>query len=300
MQHPDLPDVLYKYASPSTSLLVLTNGRMRWSSPGLFNDPAEFQRMPRFEPSLTDAQRLLPAKLMQLALARSGIEDSGLSPKIRLLVELVGKLLASGLGKAEIESGLISNLPDADIKAEAELRAFFQQLDHSKARILCLTTEFNNDAMWANYAQDNTGCAFGFRHIPSLSTPLLAAKPVAYTDERPIAGAGLDFLLSGDNSGLRRKIFESVCFTKRASWSYEREWRVLTWRDEEATAHGDYKFYASELESVTLGSRSTQAHEDSVSALMRTAYPHAALYRIGMVNGEPRRKPVNLTGTTDS
>ena len=294
MQHPDLPSVLYKYASPSTVSLILGNGKLRWSSPALFNDPAEFQRMPRFEPSIAEAHRLLPAKLVQLALNGSGIEETGFSRSTRLLVECIREFDARGMSRQEIESGLRSDVPDGDSKVEDELTSFFHRLDHSKARILCLTTEFNNDAMWANYAGGSTGCALGFRHIPSLSTPLLAALPVTYSDEKPVAGSGLDFLLYGDSSGLRKKTFKSVCFTKRASWSYEREWRVLTWRHDEAESYGDYKFHPAELESVTLGIRASPDHEASVAASLKTAYPHAELFKIRLVNGEPCRDRIDL------
>ncbi len=294
MQHPDLPNVLYKYASPSTARLVLGNGKLRWSSPSLFNDPAEFQRMPRFEPSLAEAHKLLPAKLVQLALTGSAIEETAFSSSARLLVGFIRAFDAHGMSRQEIEAALAADLPTGDIRVEEELTAFFQKLDHSKARILCLTTEFNNDAMWANYAAGSTGCALGFRHIRSLDTPLLAALPVAYTDEKPVAGSGLDFLLYGDNSGLRRKTFKSVCFTKRASWSYEREWRVLTWRDDEVESFGDYKFHPSELESVTLGVRASADYEASISALLEGTYPHADLYRIRLVKGEPHRERFGL------
>ena len=163
--------------------------------------------------------------------------------------------------------------------------------------MLCVTTEYDNDAMWANYAENHTGCVLGFKHIEELSTPLLVAQPVKYSEERPIVGSGLDFLLYGDSSELGRRTLEAVCFTKKIGWSYESEWRVLTWRpNEHDLKHGDYRFYPEELESITLGARTSPATEAKVRQLMLAKYPSAILYRVALKNGETVRTKVSQTG----
>jgi hypothetical protein len=157
--------------------------------------------------------------------------------------------------------------------------------------VLCVAAEYDNDAMWANYAANHTGCVLGFRHIEQLSTPLLEAQPVTYSEGRPVVGSGVDFLLYGDTSELRERTLKAVCFTKKSAWSYECEWRVLTWRPNEADRqYGDYHFHGEELESVTLGARSSQETEAKVREFLLSKYPPSTtLYRIGVTNGEAVR-----------
>ena len=56
----DVPEPLFKYTTFDTAILILRTGRLRWSSPLLFNDLSEFQRIPRFEPSLDEGLSKFP------------------------------------------------------------------------------------------------------------------------------------------------------------------------------------------------------------------------------------------------
>lgn len=40
-------------------------------------------------------------------------------------------------------------------------------------------------------------------------------------------------LLYGDSPDLPARTMSAVCFSKKLNWSYEQEWRALTWRREE-------------------------------------------------------------------
>lgn len=290
------PSVFYKYASSSTALLILESSRLRWSSPLLFNDVAEFQRMPRFEPTVAEAHRLLPEAIADAVFDGTTLDEERLGPPMKILLHLVRSLVASGLKRKGLLDVLASEAPNADDRIEAGLREHFEALDLGKARVLCVTTEHNSDAMWGNYAEAHAGCVLGFRHIEELSTPLLEAQAVAYSEERPVVGSGLDFLLYGDTSELRERTHRAICYTKKIGWSYEREWRALTWRpNEHGNQHGDYLFYSEELESVTLGARASQLTETKVREVLSTNYPSTILYRMKVRNGEMTRHSLSLT-----
>ena len=285
------PSVFYKYASAGTSLLVLRNGRLRWSSPLLFNDVAEFQRMPRFEPTVTEAYRLLPEIISDAVFGRVALDEVNLGPSMKVLLRLVKNLVVSGVTRQELLASLAGEAPSSDDRIRAELQRFFAALDLSTARVLCVTTEHDNDLMWGNYAESHTGCVLGFRHIEELSTPLLAAEPIAYSEDRPVVGSGLDFLLYGDTSALRDRTLRAVCYTKKLSWSHEREWRALTWRsNEHGSQYGDYLFYPEELESITVGVRASASTEEQVLQVLAEKYPEATAYRMEAVNGDLKRR----------
>lgn len=287
------PPVFYKYTSANTAAIVLEGSRLRWSSPLLFNDVAEFQRMPRFEPTVAEAHALLPRVISSVVFDAEALDEERLGPPMKTLLRLVRHLVANGLSREELPQMLRAERPDADHRMEVALRQHFEALDVNTARILCVTTDYRNDAMWGNYAESHAGCVLGFRHIEELSTPLLEARQVTYSEERPIVGSGLDFLLYGDSRGLQRKTLHAVCFTKKLGWSYEQEWRALTWRPNETDRrHGDYLFYPEELESVTLGARASEATESRVRELLAEKYPCACLYRMSVTNGDLIRNSV--------
>lgn len=280
------PSVFFKYTSSYTAMLILENMRLRWSSPVLFNDVAEFRRMPCFDPTVAHAHKLLPEVIIATVFDGAPLDELRLTAPMKRLLDHARNLAAEGLKREALLSRLSAEAPDADDRIESALQQHFEMQDLTKARVLCVTTEPSNDAMWGTYAESHAGCVLGFRHIESLSTPLLEARPVTYSENRPVVGSGLDFLLFGDGAELRARTLDAVCFTKKLVWSYEREWRVMTWRSREQGQHGDYLFYADELESVTLGARASTSTEKKVRTLVSSRYPSANLYRMHVQRGE--------------
>lgn len=170
------------------------------------------------------------------------------------------------------------------------LREFFGENFTRQARVLCLTANPVNPAMWANYAQVHTGCVLGFKHLPERDTPLQEAKQVTYHQEAPCIGSGLDFLLYGASRELRELTIDYICFAKRIEWQYEQEWRVITWRSDEGDAlHGDYPFLPGELESVTFGLRATEDLVSDIAGIIQDKYPWCAAYRMQSSYGELQR-----------
>jgi len=285
-----VPKFLYKYTSSDTARIVLESGRLRWSSPLLFNDLTEFQRMPRFEPSIDETLPTIPRVLVQAALGEVALRESELSRSSKLLLEMVRLLLKSGMDREELVNELAHETSGADDRMCSVLRATFEAFGLNTARVFCLTTEYDNDVMWAHYAEQHTGVVFGFRHIREHDTPFLAARPVAYSVSPPVIGSGTDFLLYGDTDDLRKRTLDAVCFTKSLRWQYEKEWRVVSWCPEEAEKkHSDYKFYPEELESICFGPRFDLGKQEDFGRLVFARYPRCTLYRLLSEFGEARR-----------
>ncbi|KAA0888691.1 DUF2971 domain-containing protein [Oryzomonas rubra] len=286
----NIPNILYKYTSSDTARIMLNSGRLRWSSPLLFNDLAEFQRMPRFEPSLDESLTKFPHVLLQAALGELVVREVELSNGSRLLLEMIRMLLKSGMDREKLTNELSHEASGADDRMSSVLRAAFDSLDLNTARVFCLTTEYDNDVMWAHYAEQHTGVVLGFKHLPQLDTQFLAARPVSYSVEPPIVGSGVEFLLYGDTAELRKKTLDAVCFIKSLRWQYENEWRVVTWRPEETGKyHGDYKFYPEELESICFGPRCDLSLYEEFRSMLSSRYPRCALYKLEYEFGESRR-----------
>jgi hypothetical protein len=290
------PEIFYKYTPASTALIVLETMRLRWSSPFKFDDPAEFKRMPRFEPSISDVAKTFPETIVKAALGEFPIREQELTPSSRLLLTMTKLLIGHGVSPADLITEL-GEIPEAsDARIEAALREFFNDRFISTARVLCLAPIYDNDALWASYADSFKGCALGFRHIPELDTPLLAAKAVAYSEHPPVVGSGTDFLLYAGTRQLKVATIDAICFTKKHHWSYQQEWRAITWRDNEGDVqYGDYKFYPEELESVTVGSAASLETLQAVARLINLHYPNCRLYKLSHGNGSLQRAEVPLS-----
>lgn len=286
------PPVLYKYTTSSTALIVLETGRLRWSSPRLFNDPAEFQRLPRFEPSLKDGLVALPKAIVGAAAGEPGVDVDRLHGLSRQMYDLVRFALSRGMSAEDFLKEMEDQPEDPDTDYAELLRNFFGDNFVTQARVMCLTANHSNPAMWANYAEQHAGCLLGFRHLQEHDTPFTEVRAVEYCQEPPVVCSGLAFFLYGGTKQIREATIDAVCFAKRIEWQYEQEWRVVTWRSNEGSSlFGDYPFVPGELESVTLGLRASEATKRLLRELVAN-YPSCDLYQIEQEHGELRRRGV--------
>jgi hypothetical protein len=285
------PEVFYKYMSARTAKIVLESSRLRWSSPQEFNDLSEFQRMPRFDPTIAEGLRKFPQLLLDVVSGTVEMDEESLTPSTQLLLSLLRRMPISPSMVDEISEALSpEEIANADNKAESTLREFVLGLNLKAFRILCVTVAPDNEAMWANYAEDNSGCVLGFRHLPTHDTPLLAARKVDYSEDAPVVGSGLDLLLYGDTRALASKTVQAICFTKKALWAYEQEWRAMTYRvTAQNSTYSDFKFYAEELESITFGPNINIAIAEELRALVREKYKSCMLHRFEVKAGRAVR-----------
>jgi len=283
-----LPPIFYKYAGADTALAVLSNQSLRWSSPELFNDVLEFRRFPRFVP---DPVATIPSYLATLARAAAGeaeVDLARLNARSRKMLVSFGATLASGTTLEQLIARIepVSGIAPFDL--DDRLGEFFQI---SGARVLCLTETPLNQAMWGNYAENASGCVLGFRTLPE--SAWAQAKKVTYTDKLPAIGTGLDLHLYGLDRKMLSGTVQAVCFSKRAEWSYEKEWRVMIWENSpNVNNYNDFSFLPDELESVTLGSRATNGAESEIRNILKRLYPSCQLYRVTIKKGEAHRMSI--------
>jgi hypothetical protein len=285
------PEVFYKYMSARTARIVLESSSLRWSSPLVFNDLSEFQRMPRFNPTIAEGLREFPQLLLDVVAGTVEIDEESLAPSTQLLLSIL-RLRPICPNTIEDMSTALSQdeIANADNKVEQALRDFTLGLNLEAVRILCVTVAPDNEAMWANYAEDNSGCVLGFRHIPTLDTPLLAAKKVDYSEDAPVVGSGLDLLLYGGTKALSSKSVQAICFTKKAPWAYEQEWRAMTYRaSSQNSTYSDFRFYSDELESITFGPRIDETIFEDLKALAREKYSSCVMHMFEVKAGRTVR-----------
>jgi hypothetical protein len=266
------PQRFYKYVSPDVAKIILTSGRLRWSCPLLFDDPAEFKRMPRFDPPIDQSYGACADALIAFATNRAHPARQ-LTPASQFLLQLFRLLLERGTSEEELRKIAREPIVGSDQQAKQALEAWVQSLNIETARILCVSTDSDNPDLWVRYAANYAGAVLEFRHLTERDTPLLAAVRVDYADDLPVLAAGHDFLLYGGTQELRVRTLQAIFFTKRAEWSCQHEWRALTWRPHESTKCGDYRFFPDELVSVRCGAGAAPSFRQELSSIVATLYP---------------------------
>lgn len=248
--------------------------------------------MPRFHPTIGESYRLFHEVMVDVALGLKTLEEDRLALIARQYLEQMRSLVSSGSTKADLLLLPVPKQDDADARVDATLRMVFKGFKPEQARIMCLTSTCDNEVMWGTYAENHFGCVLGFKHLPGKSTPFLEAKQVTYSEHPPVIGSGLDLLLYGNSPDLPASTMSAVCFSKKLNWSYEQEWRALTWRREEIDCtHNDFKFFPEELESVTFGARATPELIEALTSLVRAHYPDAKLYQMQTQQDQLIRTP---------
>ncbi len=281
--------MFYKYTTFETAKIILNSGKLRCSSPLIFNDISEFKKMPIFKPSLEEAKSEFISLLVNHVFEINKLDVSKLAQTSLIIINLVSMLKSRGDSKEKIIA-LMSNTLIENMKIEDYMNDLFNNNKLATARVLCTTKDCLNDAMWAHYASNHSGCVLEFKHLPEYDTPWSQAKEIKYINGERIVGSGLDFLLYGDTPELRKKTVDLICYTKNENWLYEKEWRLVTWRAEEKQDYGDYKFYPQELVSITFGANISKDKQMNMTKIVQDKYPHCAQYKILIDNGELNRE----------
>lgn len=270
----------FKYVTAATGLAVIDTRRRRWSSPLLFNDPFDVPRQASF--GFTDDELIsaIGAEFVRVV-------NSGEEPEEAAVRELVLRLrdaddpkltafIASTLGHP---SG-----PFAPVlrKSTEEFRKAWEATVPD-LRIFCVSEIPDSVAMWAHYAQNHTGFVLQFRSSDELDSSLLLACPVIYQSEPPsLPTLQLWARFSSVTATIDwQAVFHEYYHVKSPEWSYEKEWRVLSFSPEAEPSHfSDTPYHPGELEAVFIGSATAARDIASVEALLASSdFAHVAVWR---------------------
>ena len=276
-------DSFFKYVSAATALLILQRCTLRWSSPILFNDPFDVPRELSFGISSADIVRACSRRMASL-IEEPPEDTSDLEPKVRLIVETVKRGITSEL-RAQLLAGLedLSETHRPPGESMEEFRKMWREL-LPNFRILCLTESPAHAAMWYHYADRYTGVVIELRCDDDLDSAWLAARPVSYAIGKPAvytADGWAKYLTTDKMLALERMLHDAT-FTKSPDWSYEREWRITSFKGPRDTGpFTDYRLNPSEVAAVYLGP--TTAPADKVALIAIAAlYPGVRLFDVSI------------------
>lgn len=243
----------FKYMPAGTAFKVLESASLRWSSPLLFNDRFDFPRELMSGIAQSEVVEAMRRRLLSF-IARPPANTSDLQPDL---------------------SNLITHLQTLDARQRAHLIDLMAKVDMShlggggieslreqwkrwlpEFRVLCLAEHPSSAAMWHHYADKYSGVVMELACDESLDVPWLLAGKVEYPEAKPdiYSADGLADLFSIREDRLMSRLFELATLTKTPDWSYEREWRVVTWKAERDTGlYTDIGFHPRALARIYLG-----------------------------------------------
>jgi hypothetical protein len=266
------PTHFFKYYTASVAKIVLATGRVRWSSPLLFNDPFDcyFSLEPKFDFAACKEKHC--KRFVDLMFQP---EEPAFAPGNRFVPQLKAfREIAHTKGRAEMGNIFREFYPEMVrlLEATSEYVQASWQRQIADYRLFCVCEINDNLLLWAQYTACHTGAVFQFECIEELDTPLLVAKPVSYSDEAPGFVNEQEWLegclglraIDQDND-----VWMRLVTTKARVWEHEKEWRVISKRRSyENQGYEDCRFVPREISRVFLGCRMRQDDKEDILRLI--------------------------------
>lgn len=252
-----VPDLFYKY-TPIESWLpqLLCGDSILFSARDSFNDPFDSRPGLKITLETKEGRRFFQDKLK---------EHSKLSPSDRILYRQKTARLQKNMG------------PDDNKGVKALL---------DQTGILALAISWENQLLWAHYANHHQGICVGFKSNVDI---FRFAHKIIYQNNLPVILRPQDSL---------EEMIDKTFLTKSKCWEYENEWRIVkvsSSQEEKNIAYsedkdlqkmmidsngpGFYKFDHNAVESVTIGMKTSPQNEKFVRDTMAKLGHNIPLYK---------------------
>jgi hypothetical protein len=145
-------------------------------------------------------------------------------------------------------------------------------------KVLCLSANNDNLLMWSHYANEHRGVVFQMSCLEKPDSSWSVAREIKYSKKMPrfVDQQEIRQLICGQAEPRREEIVERTVLTKSIDWSYEQEWRVYIYSQQEGFEF--LPFEPQELSAVYFGCRISDPDRAEISALAKTINPTIELF----------------------
>ena len=277
------PSHFFKYYAANIAKIVLATQKVRWNSPLNFNDPFDcfFSIEPKFDHSL--ATKKLREKLLEILFQNEEPDLHPQNPYFLSIAELrrIAKYMPREKFKKLTQPVFETFLGSWDSLILSTRENW--KRDASDLRLFCVCETNDNLLLWSHYADNHTGVAFQFECVAELDVPLLAAKPVIYSDEAPgmaTENEWMQFAVALSPALTNGNIWDRLVTTKARVWEYEKEWRAISERRHyENDGYEDVTFHPKEISKVFFGCQMTDPNKKDVLSLLAGMFAHVEAYQ---------------------
>lgn len=244
------PPRLYRYTTLERLQGILRDAQLYFPPPSSFNDPFDCKLFPTFEASAHDYQKHMEHVIKEKNPGMSRAERRRLIKEFR---PVIGKKLF-----------------------EEAYRRTLERI--TKFGVLCLSEKWDDILMWSHNADKHTGACLIFDTVNDF---FASTMPVKYRVDYPrvnflelTRGAWSRGALSENE---QRAFVELIYLTKANHWSYEREWRIISFSRKQPS-FGFHPFPPNCVLGVVLGCRATSSQCDQVRQWIRDGQCKPTLY----------------------
>lgn len=294
---------LYKYTNISTAILVLKNKSLRWSSPLIFNDLEECQFTPFTKEQYLSSHNTYFKILTECAKGLLIYDFNKFSETSKLIIEIMRISMEQNTFNtnyvAEVAMNIFRN-------PESDYRDFVNTALIKCFRILCVTEKYDNQLMWAHYADGHNGCVIEFESLYTTKPRLLREGYVRYHENLQPRSKPLDMLLYEETEEVRDLMISDVVFSKRTYWNYENEYRLMSFesfgeitrsfdlqtmnkktvvKNQTDELFTDISISIESVKSIIFGVRSTDKDIKKVLEVLSENDYQCKLYQMKMKNG---------------
>ena len=284
--HSDSPGkrAFYKYMSPDTTLAVLANRSVRYSSPLSFNDPFDVQSGLHFDFNIARLHERVIDRIHVLAADPSAPELDTDNVWGQLVLKAREFYPVHGFDRdrwIKITASAFSELIRVITDTQKQYQTHWQNNLLPGVRVFCVSEDRDNLLMWAHYGRDHTGAVVELWSLPQEDNLLSVARPVEYIQspvpfftetqwiEDLTGGKQLDF----------KALYRRYAYMKSDHWSYEREWRVWYPYSKSTEPHDTVSLRQSEVVALYFGCRASADFIRRALELQRTSFPGAKAFK---------------------
>ncbi len=276
---------------------------MRWSSPVVFNDIEECQFVPFTKDRISAAYKQYQEILIECAKGNLTPNYEYYSGVTKLIISLL-KITTDGGAFSGENLGTMMKMISGNL--DDDFRNYVNIAMIKCFRVLCVTADYDNNLMWAHYADQHHGCVLELEEFFNNEPRGLREGFVRYHENLEPASSPLDILLCGETKEVRELLIKDVVFSKRTSWNYEKEYRYLfnesfgeiTTRIDIATndreifvkgqsevQYADVPFSLKAIKSITFGARATSNDVEQILEIVTKNGCACSFYQMQMQDG---------------
>lgn len=275
-------DYFCNYVTSGTAKIILDTLQVRWSSPILFNDPFDaqfdvnydFEIEDAIQPFLTELTRLLFSETEPNINFSHSLGDA--IKRLRRFKHKMNKEDFSGLAAEALMEGA-NNVRPLIIQQNSEWHEYIKN-----SRVFCVAEDYDNLLMWAHYADCHKGIVIKFNCLQELDTFLCAAKPIIYSSDIPVLLTLDEFIMqnTGQSPQIYQDLFYRFAFTKSNHWSYEKEWRCFSQKENDNGEHYELvNIYPEEISAIYFGCKISPEDQSEIIANLGTSLSHVELFK---------------------
>jgi len=298
----------YKYTTTSTAELVLKYKSLRWSSPLLFNDIEECQFTPFTEEQYLRSVETYKKILEQCASGCLIFDINRFSEQTKLLISAIAMCKRDGSAVPPFSEELLMNHArmHRDYINKGLINCF---------RILCVTSTFDNQLMWAYYADQHYGCVIELDGVYLEKPYQLREGKVRYHENIEPLSNPLDMFLYGETPEVKELMVKDIIFSKRSNWNHEEEHRFMfsenfggisfkldmqtnefetTAENQVENSYSDIPISKDSIKSIIFGARTSNDEIEKIVSIVSEQEFNCKLYQMKMKNGSLVKESMGL------